>query len=87
MGSCEIWFFCNLKKNQRRRAAEAVAKNPGKSDRAIAADAGLNRRTVSRARQQLVHGAPVVQTDSKPSPSATEPKRVGKDGKARGTTL
>jgi hypothetical protein len=53
------------------RAAEAIAKHPEKSDRAIAAEAGVNRRTVVRARKQLVHSAPVAE------------QRIGKDGKRR----
>jgi hypothetical protein len=53
------------------RAAEAIAKHPEKSDRAIAAEAGVNRRTVVRARKQLVHSAPVAE------------QRIGLDGKKR----
>jgi len=34
-----------------RRAAEAVATNPEKSDRAIAAEIGVDRETVARARK------------------------------------
>jgi hypothetical protein len=51
------------------RAAAAVAANPGKSDRAIAADLGVGSNTVRRARKTTApHGAV---------------KRIGKDGKAR----
>jgi hypothetical protein len=49
------------------RAAKAIAENPGKSDRAIAAEIGVSDRTVNRARSTY---------------DAVE-KRVGADGKAR----
>jgi hypothetical protein len=52
------------------RAAQAVADNPGKSDRAIAADLGVGKDTIRRARKSTGANAPVA-------------KRVGKDGKAR----
>lgn len=51
-------------------AAEAVAKAPEKSDRAIAAELGVGKDTVRRARtDQLAHHAP--------------PQRVGRDGRRR----
>jgi hypothetical protein len=59
------------------RAADAIAKNPGLSDRAIAADIGVNQSTVSLARKS---------TDARASVAASAPapaKRVGRDGKAR----
>jgi hypothetical protein len=52
-----------------QRAAEAVAANPEKSDRAIAEDIGVGHATVSRARSTVS--------------GETVEKRVGKDGKAR----
>jgi len=52
------------------RAAEAIAANPRKSDRAIAADLGINQSTVSRARPR---------TDA----PASVDTRVGLDGKVR----
>jgi hypothetical protein len=52
------------------KAATALARSPEKSDRAIAKEEGINRRTVAKARNQLAHGAPVD-------------TRVGLDGKAR----
>lgn len=52
------------------RAAAAIAKNPGKSDRAIATELGVNQSTVSRARKS---------TDA----NASVGKRTGKDGKTR----
>jgi hypothetical protein len=52
------------------RAADAIAANPGKSDRAIADDIGVGKDTVRRARKQLAHDAPVE-------------KRIGKDGRTR----
>ena len=52
-----------------QRAAEAVAANPGKTDRAIAADIGVDAETVRRARKK-----------SGSANAATE-KRTGKDGK------
>jgi hypothetical protein len=47
-----------------------VAANPGKSDRAIAAAAGVSRPTVAKARKATGKLLPVE-------------KRVGKDGKTR----
>jgi hypothetical protein len=51
-------------------AAIAVAKNPEKSDRAIAAATGVPHATISRARKATVS-------------NETVEKRVGLDGKAR----
>jgi hypothetical protein len=52
------------------RAAKAIAENPNKSDRAIAAEIGVSDRTVNRARNATAtHDA--VET------------RIGLDGKAR----
>jgi hypothetical protein len=51
------------------RAAKAITENPGKSDRAIAAEIGVSDRTVNRARATATHDA--VES------------RVGLDGKAR----
>src|SRR5882724_10641497 len=55
------------------RAAKAIATNPQKSDRAIAADIGVNQSTVSRARKSTDADASVG--DDKP--------RIGRDGKTR----
>lgn len=52
------------------RAAEAIAANPEKSNRAIAADIGVSEPTVRRARKSTA------------SPDAVA-KRIGKDGKVR----
>jgi hypothetical protein len=54
-----------------KRAEEAVAANPNKSDRAIAEEIGVGRMTVSRARKAAT------------VPCGTVEKRTGKDGKAR----
>lgn len=73
--SCGVDAGCNCGAplmSKARRAAEAIAANPHKSDRAIAADLGINNATVSRARQTTVAGATVE----------GEP-RVGLDGKQR----
>jgi hypothetical protein len=51
------------------RAAEAVAANPEKSDRAIAAEIGVDHKTVSKARKATGDHSPV--------------ERVGLDGKVR----
>ena len=51
------------------RAAEAIAKNPGKSDRAIADEIGVSPTTVGKARQLSTTGQ--------------LKKRTGKDGKIR----
>lgn len=56
------------------RAAEAVAKNPKKSDRAIAAEIGVSNQTVSRARKKSV------------VTNVTPEKRTGKDGKSYPTS-
>jgi DNA-binding transcriptional MocR family regulator len=52
------------------RAAQAVAENPEKSDRAIAAELGVGSNTVRRARKPT-------------APDGAVEKRVGRDGKAR----
>ena len=52
------------------RAAEAIRANPGKSDRAIAAELGIGSNTVRRAREDL--GAPYGAGD----------ERVGRGGKS-----
>jgi hypothetical protein len=54
------------------RAAAAVANNPEKSDRAIAADIGVAKNTVRAARQELVN------TDQ-----LEDGPRIGLDGKTR----
>jgi hypothetical protein len=51
------------------RAAEAIAANPEKSDRAIAADIGVSPMTVNRARATV--------------PDVTVEERIGLDGKTR----
>jgi hypothetical protein len=51
------------------RATEAVRANPGKSDRAIAAEIGVSPMTVNRVRATV--------------PDVTVDKRVGLDGKTR----
>jgi len=53
------------------RAAAAIAKNPEKSDRAIAAEIGVSDRTINRARKTTA-------TDV-----AVGTKRTGKDGRTR----
>jgi hypothetical protein len=52
------------------RAAEAIAANPEKSDRAIAKEIGVGDMTVGRARNQLQHDVAVDE-------------RIGLDGKTR----
>jgi hypothetical protein len=53
-----------------KRAKDAIAAAPHKSDRAIAAEIGVNQSTVSRVRKR---------TDA----PASVAKRIGRDGKAR----
>jgi hypothetical protein len=53
------------------RAAEAIKANPGKSDRAIAAEVGVGHATVSRARKEATVSDETVQ------------ERTGLDGKKR----
>lgn len=54
------------------RAAKAIAANPGKSDRAIAADIGVAKNTVRAARQELVN-----------ADQLKDGPRIGLDGKTR----
>lgn len=69
------------------RAAAAVAANPEKSDRAIAADIGVSRTTVQRARDAGgPYGPPDAGSgDTDLSPESDQPyqneKRAGRDGK------
>jgi hypothetical protein len=56
------------------RAKIAISKNPDKSSRAIAEDAGVSRQTVDRARNQLAQDGPVEHVD--------EP-RTGRDNRTR----
>jgi hypothetical protein len=53
---------------KKQRAADAIKANPQKSDRAIAADLGINQSTVSRAR-------------SESGDASASPEREGRDGK------
>src|SRR5262249_2521660 len=55
------------------RAAKAVAANPEKSDRALAAEIGVGSNTVRRARQSTAPSGAVAPVDS----------RIGLDGKTR----
>jgi hypothetical protein len=57
------------------RAAKAVARNPEKSDRAIAAETGASDKTVAKARRKA--------TAEKSAVAEPAAKRIGKDGKAR----
>jgi hypothetical protein len=57
------------------QAAEAIATNPEKSDRAIAAELGVGRTTVQRARKEVARDGP---------PELDE--RVGRDGKRYSAT-
>lgn len=50
------------------RAAQAIKANPGKSDRAIAVDLGINQSTVSRVRNS--------------GDAYASPERIGQDGKS-----
>jgi hypothetical protein len=52
-----------------QRAAEAIAANPERSDRAIAAEIGVGKNTVMRARQSA-------------GPDGPPEKRIGQDGKS-----
>lgn len=67
---CGTEAGCNCGVAPIERAAYALLKNPGKSDRAIAAEIGVGKSTVSRARK----------TSGPPGPVE---KRVGRDGRAR----
>ena len=73
--SCGVDAGCNCGAplmSKAKRAAEAIAANPQKSDRAIAEDLGVGTMTVNRARKSTVpHGT----VDDEP--------RVGLDGKQR----
>jgi hypothetical protein len=54
-----------------KRAEQAIAASPDKSDRAIAEEIGVGSNTVRRARQKAT------------APCGAVEKRTGKDGKAR----
>ena len=63
---------CNaIYRPKAQRAAEAVAANPEKSNRALASETGLSEATVRRAR------------DATASDDAVYEPRIGLDGKAR----
>jgi hypothetical protein len=65
------------------RAAEAIAVNPEKSDRAIAAEIGVGSNTVSRARKSGAPcGAPKMKASENFSPCEMPERRTGKDGKS-----
>jgi len=70
------------------RAAEAIAANPEKSDRAIAADIGVHHTTVGRIRNAGGASAPPEQSadDLSPVADATPEKRIGRDGKSYSAT-
>lgn len=55
----------------RQAAAKALAKNPEKSDRAIAKDLGITHPTVAKARQEATGNNLPVE------------RRIGRDGRAR----
>lgn len=72
--ACGIDAGCNCGAplmSKAQRAAEAIAADPRKSDRAIAEEIGVGSNTVRRARQTAPDGA----VDNEP--------RVGRDGKER----
>jgi hypothetical protein len=56
-----------------KRAAVALATNPEKSDRAIAAEIGVSHPTVAKARQEAEATGKLLPVD----------RRIGADGKAR----
>jgi hypothetical protein len=60
----------------RQRAIDAVVTSPEKSDRRIAAETGLDRATIARARGQLDEYQPVDMPRAEaPASSAPEPPR------------
>ena len=61
--TCGAGRDCDYNAPGRKRdaAVEAIAANPGKSDRAIAAETGLNREIVRRARKATDTGVAVDQ--------------------------
>lgn len=61
---------CPNKQSKGKRAAKAVAAHPEKSDRALAAEIGVDHKTVAKARQSTGDDSPVE-------------KRTGRDGKVR----
>lgn len=56
------------------RAAAAVAANPEKSDRAIAADIGVSAMTVNRARQGVTDDTPETRTGQDGKQYPAKPK-------------
>jgi hypothetical protein len=69
--NCGIAAACDCGMAPIDRAQCAVLKNPEKSSRAIAAEIGVGRKTVDRARAKAT------------GPRGPVEKRIGKDGKAR----
>lgn len=65
------------------RAAAAIAKNPEKSDRAIAAEIGANQSTVSRRRNNTTDARASVEGNQSAGTQPVGTKRIGKDGRTR----
>jgi hypothetical protein len=60
------------------RAAKAIAANPNKSDRAIAADLGVDHKTVGKARKSTGDYSPVETRTGKDGVTRVIPKRKAK---------
>ena len=58
------------------RTAAAIAKNPGKTDRAIAAEAGVAPNTVGKARKSTVTDVTVADANTQGTSSAPETKNT-----------
>jgi hypothetical protein len=68
---------CGFLRGKKRSSGRAIKANPGKSDRAIAAELGIGNKTVSRARNSGVsYDTPGLIGDETPV------ERVGRDGKS-----
>jgi len=66
----------------RQRAIDAVVTSPEKSDRRIAAETGLDRATIARARGQLDEYQP-VDTPRAETPASSEPEPPPRDENGR----
>ena len=71
---------------KRELIEELLKKNPGKSDRMLAGEAGASPTTVGKVRKKVeatVQGGQLEKVEASTGKSGQSKKRVGKDGKSR----
>lgn len=66
-----------MKTTTKQRAADAIKANPGKSNRAIAAEIGVDHKTVAKARGDNSPSETVVGRDGKQYPAKRRAKIGG----------